>query len=160
MCKYQRIPFLVSLFLALALAPQSFAQAPASRPAEASEPSTGKAVASRVLDLDLIAQAEQRAETMRAKLLTMQMQEIDFQAWLEDLDYQLQPDRIQAALAFVGSVRPMDELRDGLRTRLENEKARVMRKRELLIANRDRLEEALKRAEAEIERLRQRLNSL
>jgi hypothetical protein len=53
------------------------------------------------------------------------MKEIELQAQLEDLDYRLLPENIQKALAFVGSVRPMDELREALRIRIENEKVSV-----------------------------------
>ena len=40
------------------------------------------------------------------------MREFELETRLDELNYQMTPDRIQRALAFVGSVRPMDELRD------------------------------------------------
>ena len=97
-----------------------------------------------------------RAESLRAKLFDLQLQELDLQAHLDELDYRMTPDGIQRALAFVGSVRPLDELRNALRIRLEGEKARVNRQLELLASSRERLEEAIRDADAEIERLRQR----
>jgi hypothetical protein len=76
-------------------------------------------------------------------------------ARLDDLDYQLTPEAIQRALAFVGSPRPMDEFREALRIRLESQKARVHRQLELS-SNRERLESAIRETEADLERLRQR----
>jgi chromosome segregation ATPase len=106
-----------------------------------------------------LARAEERAEALRAKLFDLQMQEIELQSRLDHLDYQLTPESIQRALALVGSVRPMDELRDGLRKKLESERARVNKVLEHLASSREQLEAALSRAEAELERLRQRLGS-
>ena len=149
--------FLIGLFLALALAPQGFAQSPGNRPVDKCESATLKTQVSSLSDFEFVERAEQRAEALRAKLFDLQMQEINLQIYLDDLDYRLRPDSIQQALAFVGSVRPMDELRNDLRTRLENEKARVNKQFELLASSRERLEAAISRADAEAERLRQRL---
>jgi phage shock protein A len=51
----------------------------------------------------------------------------------------------------------MDELRNELRQRLEDEKARVKEQVELLASSRERLEVEIRRAKEEIERLRQQL---
>ena len=150
--------FLVGLFLALAIAPNSFAQSAGSRTSDDSEIAPVKAQASRLVDLEIITRAEERAEALRAKVFDLQIQELDLQAYLEELDYRLTPDSIQRAALFISSVRPADELRNGLRTRLENEKARVNKQLELLAASRERLEAAISRADAEVERLRQRLS--
>lgn len=53
----------------------------------------------------------------------------------------------------------MDELRDALRVKLENEKARLNRQLEVLESRRERLEAAIREAEADVEHLRQRLSS-
>ena len=53
-------------------------------------------------------------------------------------------------------MRPMDELRDALRIRLESEKARVNKQLDLLASTRERLEAAIREADAELERVRQR----
>jgi predicted nucleic acid-binding Zn-ribbon protein len=73
------------------------------------------------------------------------------------MDYRLTPANIQRAITFVSSTRPMDELRNELRQRLEDEKARVKEQVELLASSRERLEVEIRRAKEEIERLRQQL---
>jgi hypothetical protein len=109
-----------------------------------------------VSDRELMVRAEERAESMRAKLFELEINELDLLALLDELDYRSSPDGIQRALAFVGSARPMDELREGLRLRVESQKARVNRQLEQLATTRVRLEWALREAEAELERARQR----
>jgi hypothetical protein len=138
--------FMAGSILALALASQSFAQSPAT------------AQRSGLIELEILTRAEQRAEALRAKLFDLQTREIYLQSCLEDLDYQLSPEGIRRALAFVGSVRPMDEWRDALRVRLENEKARVNKLLEFLASSRERLEAEISRTDEELERIRQRLS--
>ncbi len=149
--------FLAGLSLTLTLAAPGLAQSAGGRTAEAGETAPAKAQAAGPSDLEMLTRAEERVEALRAKLFNIQMQEIDLQAYIDELDFRMTPDNIQRALAFVGSVRPMDELRNGLRERLENEKARAIRRLELLVSNRERAEAALERAEAQVERLRQRM---
>ncbi|HJQ68304.1 MAG TPA: hypothetical protein VKA70_05005 [Blastocatellia bacterium] len=144
MFKIQIKRSLAGLFLALALGSAAFAQSSESRPPE------GR---------DNAARAEERAESLRARLFEVQMQELDLQNQLDYLDFRLTPDSMQRALAFIGSPRPMDELRDGLRARLESEKQRVNKRLEFLVASRERLEAEIKRADAEVERIRQRSSS-
>jgi hypothetical protein len=112
-----------------------------------------------LVEIEMLVRAEHRAETLQEQLLDLQMKEINLHAQLEDLDYWLLPENTQKALAFVGSVRPMDELRDSLRIRIENEKARVNRQLEILVSRRERLETAASEADMEVEFLRRRLNS-
>lgn len=159
MRKLQITYFLAALFLALALAPQGYAQSSESRPSDACEGATLRVQPSPLLALELVARAEDRAEALRTKLFNVQTQEFDLQARLEDLHYQLTPENIQRALTVITSVRPMDERRNDLRLRIESEKARVNKQLELLVSSRERLEAAISRADAEVERLRQRLSS-
>src|SRR5215813_11850232 len=102
---------------------------------------------------ELLSRAEERAATLQARIVELQMRELELQSRISELEYQATPDAIQRSQAFVGSVRPMDELRDALRKRLEDEKARVNKQLELLIATRQRMEAALVAAQAEIQRL-------
>lgn len=112
-----------------------------------------------MVEIETLMQVEHRAHALRAQLMDLQMKEIELQALLEDLDYRLLPENIQRTLALVGSVRPMDELRDALRIRIENVKTRVNRQLEILASSRERLESAVSEADVEVELLRQRLNS-
>jgi len=107
----------------------------------------------------LLSRAEERAATLQTRLIELQMREVETQSRISELEYQASPDAIQRSLAFVGSVRPMDELRDALRKRFEEEKTRVSKQLELLIAARQRLETSLSAAQTEIQRLQSAVNS-
>ncbi|HST23676.1 MAG TPA: hypothetical protein VLR90_21385 [Blastocatellia bacterium] len=157
MCKTQITRFLAGLILTLTLGAQCFAQSQEVRPSDADENAKAKALSSSLTDLEILARTEQRAESLRTRLFELQVQELNLQARIEDLDYQLLPDNVQHAVMYVGLVRPMDELRQTLSKRLENEKTRVSKQLELLTANREQLEAAIGRVDTEIERLRRQL---
>jgi chromosome segregation ATPase len=108
-------------------------------------------------DVEMLARAENRADALRDQLANLQMREIELQARIDELDYRMKPESIQQVLAFVGSVRPMDELRSNLRGRLEREKSRLNAQLDLLATTRVKLEGAIRDADAECERLRQRI---
>lgn len=146
--------FVAGLFLALVPGGEGVAQSSKGLPDEPCVSGAFKAQESRLLDRET--RAEERSEALRARLFDLQMEEIDLLARLDDLDYRLTPESIQRALALVGSVRPMDELREALRIRLEGQKARVKQQLDLLAASRERLESAIREAEAELELVRQR----
>lgn len=173
--------FLIGLFTALLLAAPGFAQMATAQqppPAGKGEPGQGlkgkPVMIDRVadsftardhrdqaqIDVELLTRAENRSDALRAQLLDLQMREIDIQARLDDLDYRLKPESINQALVFVGSVRPMDELRDDLRARLESEKTRTNAQLELLASTQARIEAAISDADSECARLRQRLRLL
>lgn len=158
MCKMQITRFLFGLFLTLALGAQGFAQSPASGPADGFESAPSKPQAGGLIDLEIAARLEARAEALRAKLLELQMQEIYLQACLDDLDYLLTPEGTQKALAFVGSPRPMDEHREALRIKVETEKVRVNKQLELIASSRERVDTSIREADAALERIRQRLS--
>lgn len=155
MCKILIRNFLFGLLLAVAFATPTVAQSSRSDQSDlwvtAYEPQS-RGLSSR----ELLMRAEQRAEDLRNKLFDLQSREFALQARLDELDYQMTPEAIQRTLVFVSSVRPLDELRDALRTRLEGEKARVNKQLELLVATRDKLESTIREADAEVARLRQR----
>ena len=153
MCKIQITRFLAGLFLALALGAQASAQSE-SRPSDTRENAAPK---TSLADRAAVARAEERVEALRAKLFDMQIQEIELQARIEELDIRLMPEAIHRQLALVGSVRPMDELRNGLRKLLESDKARVSKVLELLVSSRERLESEILEAEAGLERARTRV---
>jgi prefoldin subunit 5 len=148
--------FLAGSILSLSFAATGLAQSTASRPSDVCESAAPKAQFT-LIDLEIVMRAEQRVEAMRAKLADLQMQELELLTRLDDLEYLSTPDGIQRALNFVGSVRPMDELRSALRTRIEGEKARVNKQLEFLATSRERLESAIREADADVERVRQRM---
>jgi hypothetical protein len=145
-----------SVAMIMILGAKAVAQSPRDRSQDACETATLKAQPKPVIDLEAVARAEERAEAMRAKLFDLEMKELDLLALLDDLDYRSSPDGLQRALAFVGSARPMDELREALRIRLEAQKARANKQLEQLASTRSRLEASLREADAEVERARQR----
>jgi predicted nucleic acid-binding Zn-ribbon protein len=152
---------LKNLFLASVLTTvigvEAFAQSNENRLTEACENNTLKQQV--MSDREQLARAEQRSDTLWAKLFEIQLQEIDLQTRLDDLDYRLTPDGIRQALAFVGSVRPMDELRESLRMRLEAERSRMTALVEHLALARQRVEESIRQTDSEIERLRNQLGA-
>jgi hypothetical protein len=123
MRKIQTIHILAGVLLVLTLGTQALAQSPGSRPADDCENAKSKAQSRSVDDVDILVRAEKRVERLRDQLLDLQVQEISLQCRLDDLDYRLTAESIQTTMMFVGSPRPMDELRDELRQRLEAEKA-------------------------------------
>lgn len=152
--KVQMMRFLLGISFALAMTGPGMAQSSESR-SDGSERTALTAKASRLIELEFVARAEQRVEALRAQLIDLQMSEMELQSRVDDLEYQLTPDQIQRALALVGSVRPMDELRDALRVRLEREKARLNKQLESLETRRQSLVEAISEADANIQCLRQ-----
>jgi len=110
------------------------------------------------IDAQVLARAEARANSLRDQLVNLQMREIELKSRIDELEYRMRPESIQQALLFVASVRPMDELRSGIRARLEKEKNNASAQLELIAATRSKLEAALRDAEAESDRLRLRLN--
>ena len=161
MCTIQIKRVVVWLFVALILAASTIAQPPPERPSPLPVRVPGQSLreeqAPSLIDVEMLKRAEQRGDILRAQLLELEMKEIDIQARIDDLDYRLRPESIQQALALVGSPRPMDELRDDLRARLEGEKGRANQQLELLAATQARLEAAIRDADAECALLRERL---
>jgi hypothetical protein len=147
--------YLAGLLVALGLSSAGFAQSPQNRPKDAPESNSPKAQATLTPD-QMGARAEDRAESLRDRLFEVTVRELDLMARLDDLDYRTSPEGIQRALAFVGSARPMDELREALRIRLERERARVNSQLEMLASFREQLETAIRETDAELDRLRQR----
>ena len=157
MCKMQIKRLLAGLFLALSLAGQSLAQSSEGRPSDAYERPMLKGSSP---DRDVEVRLEQRAEALCSKLFELMFRELDLQARIEELDFRMTPYGMQRALAFEGSTRSMDELEYVLRTRLESQKARVNKLLDHVTASRQRVEAEIKEAEAELERVRQRLSLL
>lgn len=152
--------FLAGMFLVMAFGVQSYAQPSGSQPREDGESAALMSQARSLKDRELLERAEQRSEALWSRLFEIQMQEIELRTRIEDLEYRSSPEGIGRALAFVGSVRPMDELRVALRNRLEGEKARLTGMLDVLASSRERIESAIQDADAQVERLSRRLNSI
>ena len=82
----------------------------------------------------------------------------DLQARAEEVDFALKPENIERAVAGYGTTRP-EELRAQRKRQLEGEKLRVQKQLDQLTANHTRLESAIAGADAEVERLRKRLDA-
>ncbi|HEX8708531.1 MAG TPA: hypothetical protein VF723_09835 [Pyrinomonadaceae bacterium] len=110
-----------------------------------------------LVDLERLSRAEQRAEALRTQLRDVQAKESDLQARAEQIEIELQPDNIERSVATFGTTRPEDA-RAARRRTLESEKTRVRAQLDLMATSRTRLESAIAGAEAEADRLRQRLD--
>lgn len=111
-----------------------------------------------LVDLERLSRAEQRAENLRAQLRDVQTKESDLQARMDQLDFDLRPENIERVVSGFGTTRP-EEARDQRRRLLENEKARVRTQLDQHSVSRARLETAIATADAEVERLRERVDT-
>jgi chromosome segregation ATPase len=112
----------------------------------------------QLFDLERLTRAEQRAETLRAQLRDVTNQEFQYQERRAQLEDELEPDAIQRRAALVGSLNP-SSVRDSIQRSLERERDRVQKQLEMLANSRTRLETAVNTADAEVERLRQRVDA-
>lgn len=112
---------------------------------------------SAIFNMDLLSRAEQRAEAFHAQLRDLQDKEAQLQARADQLEYELQPENVQAKANLIGSLQP-DKVREGITRQLEGERARVLKQISLLEADRPRLEAAAVNADQTVERLRAKLN--
>jgi len=108
------------------------------------------------LDMERLTRAEQRAEQIRGQLMDIQGKIADFEARLEQIDYALRPENIDAATQGYGSTRP-EVARDTRRKQLESERGRVQAQLKLAETSRARLEAAVVNADAEVDSLRAKL---
>jgi|RhiMetdeSRZDD1v2_1073273.scaffolds.fasta_scaffold233486_3 chromosome segregation ATPase len=109
-----------------------------------------------LLDMERLTRAEQRAETLRNQLTDVQAKEADLQAKLEQLEYALKPENIERVVSMYGTVHPEDA-REAHRRQLEAEKLRTQNQLNQVTMSRTRLESAIATADAEVDRLRQKL---
>ncbi len=111
-----------------------------------------------LFDLERLNRAEQRAETLRAQLRDVTDKQFVHEERLAQIEDELDPASIQRRSALVGSLNP-SAVRDQLQRSLERERERTRKQLELVTNSRSRLEAAVVSAEAEVERLRQRLEA-
>jgi septal ring factor EnvC (AmiA/AmiB activator) len=112
-----------------------------------------------LVDLERLSRAEARSTALRAELRDVQAKEADLEARAEDIDYALKPENIERSTAGYGTTHP-EELRDQRRKQLENEKLRVRKQLDGLVGSHTRLDQAIATSDAEVERLRKKLDAV
>lgn len=108
------------------------------------------------LDMERLTRAEQRAEQLRGQLMDIQTKIADFEARLEQIEFALRPENIEAATAGYGTTRP-EVARETRKKTLESEKGRVQTQLKLAETSRSRLEVAVANADAEVDNLRAKM---
>lgn len=111
---------------------------------------------SLVVNLDLLAHAEQRAEIMRRQLLELIEKETALKIRQAQIEEDIRPENIERAMSGIGSTRTV-ELRDTRRRVLETERRGVDSLLNLTTQGRVKLDEDLRQADALVAKLRQRL---
>jgi chromosome segregation ATPase len=111
-----------------------------------------------MLDLERLTRAEQRAEDLRTQLREVTDKQLQYQERLAEIEYELQPDSIQRRAALIGSLDPAS-VRDAIQQQLERERTRIQKQLDLLESSRTHLEQAVTSADAEVERLRKRVEA-
>ncbi|MCU1265348.1 MAG: hypothetical protein JWM21_1666 [Acidobacteria bacterium] len=110
-----------------------------------------------MVDLERLSRAEQRAETFRAQLRDVLAKEVDLQAQLDQVNFALQPENIERAVAIYGTTHP-EVAREQRRTQLESQKSRLQAQYNQLEQSRIRLEGAITTADAEVDKLQQQID--
>jgi hypothetical protein len=106
-----------------------------------------------------LTRTEQRSETLRQQLTQTLEKQADLQARLEQVEYDLRPESIELRAATIPTLRA-DDVRTQIRQQLENEKKRVRTQHDVVEATRTHLETVIAETDAEVQRLRARLNQL
>jgi hypothetical protein len=110
-----------------------------------------------LIDMERLTRAEQRAESLRTQQIDVESKLADLQSKLELIEYQLKPENIERAAGY-GTVHP-EEARETRRRQLENERARSQAQVRILETSRTRLETAVSTADAEVDALRQKIET-
>jgi predicted RNase H-like nuclease (RuvC/YqgF family) len=111
-----------------------------------------------MFDLERLTRAEQHAEDLRTQLREVTDKELQYQERLAEIDYESQPDSIQRRAALIGTLDP-SAVRDAIQQSLERERTRIQKQLELLETSRTHLEAAITTADAQVEKLRQRVDA-
>jgi len=117
-----------------------------------------KADQKAMFDLERLTRAEQRAEQLRTQLREVTDKEFQLQERLAEIEYESTPESIQRRAALVGSLNPSG-VRSAIEQQLVRERTRINKQLELLATSRARLEASVATADAEVERLRQRVDT-
>jgi chromosome segregation ATPase len=111
-----------------------------------------------LVDLERLSRAETRSAALRAELRDVQAKEADLQAKADQIDYDLKPENIERSTSGYGTTHP-EELREQRRRQLESEKQRLQKQLDQLATSHSRLDEAIATSDAEIDRLRKKLDA-
>lgn len=103
-----------------------------------------------------LSRTEQRAETFRAQLRDVLAKEVELQGQLDQVDFALQPENIERAVANFGTTHP-EVARDQRRRQLESQKTRWQAQYDQLEKSRVRLEAAIATADAEVEKVQRQI---
>jgi chromosome segregation ATPase len=109
-------------------------------------------------DLERLSRAEARSAALRAELRDVQSKESDLEARAEEIDYASKPENIERSTAGYGTTHP-EELREQRKRQLESEKLRVRKQLDGFAISHTRLDQAIATSDAEIERLRKKLDA-
>lgn len=112
-----------------------------------------------LVDLERLSRAEARSTALRAELRDVLAKESDMEAKVEEIDYALKPENIERSIAGYGTTHPED-LREQRRRQLESEKLRVRKQLDQLVTSHSRLDQAIATSDAELERLRKKLDAV
>ena len=94
---------------------------------------------------------------MRAQLQSTQEKETNLAGRLEQIEFDIRPENIERTVATFGSTHPEDA-REARRRGLENERTMLRSQLDTLQTSRLRLESAIVTADAEVDRLRKRID--
>jgi predicted nucleic acid-binding Zn-ribbon protein len=111
-----------------------------------------------LVDLERLSRAEARSAALRTELRDVQTKEADLESRAEDVDYALKPENIERATAGYGTTHP-EEVREQRRRQLDSEKQRIRKQLDQLAISHTRLDEAIATSDAEIDRLRKKLDA-
>jgi hypothetical protein len=106
-----------------------------------------------LLNLDILARAEQRSESLRKQVFEMIEKENTIKARLDALEYDLKPEVLERSTALIGSLRP-EEIRASRRNTLQSERTNLQNLLTEVQRTRASLESGLVRADAMVEKLR------
>lgn len=106
-----------------------------------------------LLNLDILAKAEQRMESLRKQLYDMVEKENTVKNKIEQLTFEMRPEMIERNISMAGSLRP-ENLRETRQKSLESEKANLNNLLLQITANREKLEVSVQRAEFLVDKIR------
>jgi hypothetical protein len=111
-----------------------------------------------LVDLERLSRAEQRSSALHSELRDVEAKKAELEARAEDIDYALKPENIERSTAGYGTTHP-EELREQWRKQFENEKQCVLKQLDQLAASQTRLEQSIATSDAEVDRLRKKLDA-